>query len=153
LIQTDADSHSPVGQRHLLAPPRPGSTTALHTLRTKLDTARAQGEPFAACWPAAVTVALAEVSGRERQEWRWCLERTRSTWERCFLRLPAAPAELALQLIAFDRDEALPDMWCEHCSGKLVQPTVPSGRMPVYCSERCRKDASVARAAERTLAA
>ena len=150
MIQTDADSHSPVGQRHLLAPPRPGSTTALHTLRTKLDTARAQGEPFAACWPAAVTVALAEVPGPERQEWRWALERTRSTWERCLLRLPAAPAELALQLIAFDRDEALPDLACEHCGGE-VEPL--NGRVPLYCSERHRRDASVARAGERSLAA
>ena len=133
------------------APPRPGSTTALHTLRAELDRARAHGEPFAACWPAAVTVALDEVSTRaERQEWRWALERTRSTWERCFERLPAAPAELALQLISFDRDEALPDLACEHC-GREVAPT--SGRVPVHCSERCRKDASVARAAERTLAA
>jgi hypothetical protein len=130
--------------------PRPGSTAALHTLRAELDAARARGEPFSACWPAAVTVALAEVSGRERQEWRWALERTRETWERCFLRLPAAPAELALQLIADDRDERLPDLACEHC-GRGVEPV--NGRVPLYCSERHRRDASDARAGDRSLAA
>jgi hypothetical protein len=81
------------------------------------------------------------------------LERTRSTWERCFERLPAEPAELALQLIGFDLDERLPDVVCEHCGAEVVQPAVVRGRPRVFCSERCRRDASVARMAGRSLAA
>lgn len=129
-------------------PPRPGSTTALHTLRAELDTARARGDTFAACWPSALAVALAEMSGAERREWRWALERTRSTWQRCFERMPAQPAELALQIITEDRDMVLPDTWCEHCGLELDQPA--TGRLRMYCSERCRKYASAARAADRT---
>jgi hypothetical protein len=57
------------------------------------------------------------------------------------------PAEIALQLIAFDRDEPLPDLACEYC-GAEVEPA--NGRVPLYCSERHRRDASVARAADRS---
>ncbi len=87
---------------------------------------------------------------RQRQEGRWALERTRSTWERCFERIPAKPAELALQTIRDDRDVPMPDLGCEHCGAELIRPAAPRGRLPTYCSERCRKSASVARAAART---
>jgi hypothetical protein len=116
------------------APPRPASTTALHTLRAELDSARTRGEPFAACWPRAVAVALAEVSERERQEWRWALERTRETWERCFLRLPAEPGELALQLIADDRGERLPDLACEFCGCELESVKRPGAALLLRAS-------------------
>ena len=67
------------------------------------------------------------------------------------MRLPAVPAELALQLVGDDRDEALPDLACELCGAEVE---AVNGRVPLYCSERHRRDASVDRTAERsTLAA
>ena len=69
-----------------------------------------------------------------------------------FFRLPASPAELALQLIGDDRDGAPPDLACEQCGLEVIQPA--TGRPRTYCSERGRRDAFVARTAERsTLAA
>jgi hypothetical protein len=86
--------------------------------------------------------------GREasaKREWRDCMENTRSTWERCFDREPATPAEVALVNARglIDR-EPLPDMWCEQCGG-------PLGADPVghkYCSRDCSREASAVASVE-----
>ena len=75
-------------------------------------------------------------------------EQTRPPWERCYERTPAEPVELALRLIGFDRDEALSDTWCEHRGLELDQPA--TGRARMFRGERCRRDASVARAGGRS---
>ena len=76
--------------------PRVGTTLPLVALREQLAAARSRGESFGECWPATVKGVLAGVDPKARREWRECLERTRSTWEACFLRRSATPGEEAL---------------------------------------------------------
>jgi hypothetical protein len=72
------------------------------------------------------------------------MEQTRSTWQRCFDREPATPAELALVNARglIDR-EPLPDRWCEHCGG-------PVGANPVgrFCGRDCSVKASAVASVE-----
>ena len=68
-------------------------------------------------------------------EWRECLEHTRSTWERCYERQAATPAEAALMRAAETLErEPLPDRACRGCGGAVT------GRARAeFGSDQCRK--------------
>ena len=117
--------------------PRVGTTLPLVALREQLAEARSRGESFEACWPATVKAVLSTVRPPLRGEWRRCLERTRETWERCYQRVPATPAELALEQahILIDR-KPLPDRACSECDGPMP------ARAKSICAE-CRRGSEV----------
>jgi hypothetical protein len=120
--------------------PQVQSSTPLNLLRQHLEDARTRGEEFGYCWPSAVTTALTTVrSKRERLEWKWTLERTRTVWQRCFERQPATAAEVALvnARVLLER-EPMPDVSCEQCGGPLGDD--PIGHK--YCSRDCSREAS-----------
>jgi hypothetical protein len=118
------------------AEPQVGTTAPLTELREQLAVSRAAGESFGACWPSAVRAVLNEVDQNGRAEWRACLEKTRSTWERCYNRLPPTAAERALERahLLIDRTP-LPDKSCPVFDGE-----VPAGKKAaaVYCSRPCQ---------------
>jgi hypothetical protein len=115
------------------------SSSPLKLRRQHLEDARARGEQFVPEWQGAVKVALEVAKPSQKREWRDALEHTRSTWQRCYDRQPATPAELALvnARVLIDR-EPLPDAWCERCGG-------PLGADPIghkFCSRDCSREAS-----------
>jgi hypothetical protein len=114
------------------------SSTPLVLLREQLEEARVRGEAFGPAWPAAVEAALDHAKPSDRREWKDCLESTRSTWERCYLREPATRPELALVNARglIDR-EAMPDRSCEQCGNPIGDN--PVGR---YCGRKCSVKAS-----------
>jgi predicted nucleic acid-binding Zn ribbon protein len=118
------------------AEPQVGTTQPLTALRERLAASRAAGESFEECWPATVRAVTAGLERNARAEWRACLEHTRSTWERCFDRLPPTAAELALERarVLIDRQPA-PDRSCSVCGDPIPADKKAAA---VYCSRPCQ---------------
>ena len=117
-----------------------GSTEPLTELRHQLADARRRGKGFNECWAVTVRGVLRAVPQAKRKEWRDALEHTRSTWQRCFDREAATPAEEALvRAVGHIERDPLPDRWCGQCDGPLPAGT-NAGRE--FCSKACANAAT-----------
>ncbi len=118
--------------------------SAATVLVDQLADARRDGVPFAEAWPDALAAALASVqSNTERGEWASVLGGMVGVWRDAFQRRPVSSHERALSLLADSSDrEPSPGRSCEHCDGPIPDERDP--RM-IYCSDRCRRDASYMR--------
>jgi len=112
----------------------------------QLAAARHEGEGFADAWPDALAAALAVVPVKsERREWAAVLGGMVGTWRDAFDRVPAHRHERALSLLADSSDRepmlAVRDE-CQHCNGPIAEG---KDRRAIFCSDRCRRNASYAR--------
>lgn len=122
-------------------------TPAEH-LAHSLVLARDTGAEFAAAWPVALDAVLD--GARDADDWRQALEATRAAWAAAWHGTATPRAVRALiavardpERVALDADE-LPEV-CEHCEGPIRLKAGARARR--YCSEKCRRDASVRRVA------
>ena len=117
-------------------------------LADQLIAERRSGASFADAWERALGVAID--GAYEAGMWRSALEATRAEWEASWHRLERPRPVRALvavradpERVALDPDEQ-PEP-CEHCGGKVRSK--PNGRSVLYCSGKCRRDASALRVA------
>jgi len=123
-------------------------------VRDTLLVQRAAGVAFAAAWPRAIDEAAGQDA--EASEWLTVLDATREAWAAAYDGREAGRAERALLAVAVDPDRegiiepAVDPKCCRQCAGPIPPERLVHAkpRRPVlYCSARCRRDASVARLA------
>lgn len=119
----------------------------LTALRAELEADRADGLDFDEAWPGAVRAALYDLGTTERRGWVTVLLGTEEGWRAAFDRMPASPAERAVEMVAADeRGIPIPFGTCELCDAPLPEAQ-GAGSTRTYCSDECRSTAQYLAAA------
>jgi hypothetical protein len=121
-------------------------------VRRELAGARARGEDFVSAWPAALAAALDGQARWDAQAWRNILSETAEVWRAAFERRTAGPLAAALGMLGADKEvQARLEAECA-APGCRVMVVAERGRgsgARITCSERCRRRAAEAAAADR----